>query len=653
MSELENILGIKFPKGIKISDATNNSKKVRENSIFFALQGTKEHGSKYISEALALGASIVVHNDPKYKTDKANVFFINDLNKRTKLEDKFYIGPDSELISIPTYSRDIKIYQFLQEFYSAEKEVSLGLDFRSSAGTEFLGFTGTNGKTTSAYFCHQILTNLGANSVYIGTLGFKFRDEELNNSVTSKTTPDIFEIYEIFTLIKSKVQYVCIELSSHALEQERLKIPFTNVSLLNIGNDHLDYHKSIENYAEAKLKIFDLTRNYFRSFISKEHQPKVPKELKDDFDLYEHHEIVDEDNHKRRCLINIDSFLPNNIKEKIYMPINSHIADNEVWTKIYNKYLKSEPLNDELSDARKTAFNERNLERNKLIEKWKLPIQVLKKEDANNLQPVTTISKANSGANYFYKVIKKDINHAELHIIDNNNHGNFRKDSENITYKFTCNIFPEFNITNLVFSLVSIIQLMKIRESVTWGYSDAGRDVAYEFWYPHQHAIGSKIPNDLNFIRLPKGRTDLIKDIKQNVIIDYAHNPDSLSLLLISMKDYFKKLIVVFGCGGDRDKSKRSKMLKVAIDHASKIIFTSDNSRSETFEDILKDASSGNNLNNVKVVEDRKEAIIYGSKLIDDNDCLLILGKGHEETQEIDGEIMYFSDYEVVHEIYS
>ena len=194
---------------------------------------------------------------------------------------------------------------------------------------------------------------------------------------------------------------------------------------------------------------------------------------------------------------------------------------------------------------------------------------------------------------------------------------------------------------------------MKIRESVTWGDSYAGRDLAYKSWYPHRHAIGSKIPNDLNFIKLPKGRTDLIKDIKQNVIIDYAHNPDSLSLLLISMKDYFKKLIVVFGCGGDRDKSKRSKMLKVAINHASKIIFTSDNSRSETFEDIFKDASSGNNLNNVKVVEDRKEAIIYGSKLIDDDDCLLILGKGHEETQEIDGEIMYFSDYEVVHEIYS
>ena len=647
MSELEGILGIKFPKGIKISDVTNNSKKVKENSIFFALEGEKEHGSKYISEALELGASIVVHNDPKYKTDRANVFFIDDLNKRTKLENTFHTGPDFELI--PAYSRDIKIYQFLQVFYSIEKDVSLGLDFHSSAGTEFLGFTGTNGKTTSAYFCHQILTNLGANSVYIGTLGFKFRDEEFNNSVTSKTTPDIFEIYEIFTLIKSQVQYVCIELSSHALEQERLKIPFTNVSLMNIGNDHLDYHKSIDSYAEAKLKIFDLTRNYFSSFISKEHRPNVPKKLKDDFNngyIYEDFSTLDADNHECRCLINIDSFLPNNIKKKIYMPIDNHIAD-------YEELKKMPSLLDLPANEKDIVIKEYKLKRDKIIKKWKFPLQVLEREDENNLYPVTTISKQNPNANYFYKIVEKDINHSKLQIIDNNKDmwkaGNHKK----ITYDFTCNIFPEFNITNLVFSLVSIIQLMKIRQSVTWGDSNAGRDLAYDSWYPHRHAIGSKIPNDLNFIKLPKGRTDLIKDIKQNVIIDYAHNPDSLSLLLISMKDYFKKLIVVFGCGGDRDKSKRSKMLKVAINHASKIIFTSDNSRSETFEDIFKDASSGNNLNNVKVVEDRKEAIIYGSKLIDDDDCLLILGKGHEETQEIDGEIMYFSDYEVVNEIYS
>ena len=77
------------------------------------------------------------------------------------------------------------------------------------------------------------------------------------------------------------------------------------------------------------------------------------------------------------------------------------------------------------------------------------------------------------------------------------------------------------------------------------------------------------------------------------------------------------------------------------------------NSRSENFEDIYEDAKYDNDLRDVIVIEDRKEAIIQGSKLINDNDCMLILGKGHEETQEINGIISHFSDYEVVYEIYS
>ena len=94
-------------------------------------------------------------------------------------------------------------------------------------------------------------------------------------------------------------------------------------------------------------------------------------------------------------------------------------------------------------------------------------------------------------------------------------------------------------------------------------------------------------------------------------------------------------------------------MLKKAIKYSSNVIFTSDNSRGENFKDILKDAKKGNKLETVIIIEDRKEAIIRGSKLINKDDCLVILGKGHEETQEINGEIFHHSDYEVVNEIYS
>ena len=158
--------------------------------------------------------------------------------------------------------------------------------------------------------------------------------------------------------------------------------------------------------------------------------------------------------------------------------------------------------------------------------------------------------------------------------------------------------------------------------------------------------------NNLNFLTLPKGRTELIPNISANVIIDYAHNVEGFKFFLTSIKNYFTSIVIVFGCGGDRDKQKRPEMLNIAIKNAREVIFTSDNSRSEDFKAISADSLKGNDEKKVKVIEDRKEAIIHGSSLIRDDDCLVILGKGHEQTQEINGKTFHFSDHEVVNEIY-
>jgi UDP-N-acetylmuramyl tripeptide synthase len=93
-------------------------------------------------------------------------------------------------------------------------------------------------------------------------------------------------------------------------------------------------------------------------------------------------------------------------------------------------------------------------------------------------------------------------------------------------------------------------------------------------------------------------------------------------------------------------------MMQAAIANASDIIFTTDNSRSEDFGSILEDALEGNKEEKIIPIEDRREAIIYGSRLVGNDDCLVILGKGHEETQEISGKTNFFSDHEVVNEIY-
>ena len=207
---------------------------------------------------------------------------------------------------------------------------------------------------------------------------------------------------------------------------------------------------------------------------------------------------------------------------------------------------------------------------------------------------------------------------------------------------FSSNLFLDFNNENLVFARICAVSA----ETSNKNYLKAKKQ------NPREYKDIRQLIN-CNMLSLPKGRTDLVKNINANVVIDYAHNPEAFFVLLTEIKRKFKDLVVVFGWR-ERDKYKRPLMLKVATNIASnKTIFTSDNLRGEEFQDIFKDASDGNNLENVFAIEDRKEAIIKGSKLIEKDDCLLILGKGHEETQEINGNVSYFSDYEVINEIYN
>ena len=125
----------------------------------------------------------------------------------------------------------------------------------------FFAFTGTNGKTSSAYFCHQILRFGGYDSLYIGTLGIQYNESKLEKKFSDKTTPDIFELFEIIKSFSFKNPVnICIEISSHALDQKRLQgIKFLNsAAVLNIKSDHIDYHKSMKSYLKAKLISYEL-----------------------------------------------------------------------------------------------------------------------------------------------------------------------------------------------------------------------------------------------------------------------------------------------------------------------------------------------------------------------------------------------------------
>jgi UDP-N-acetylmuramyl tripeptide synthase len=232
MSKFEDILEIKLPPDIKILGVTNSSKKVKDNFIFFALNGRKNHASIYIDEAIENGASIVIHNDRTYDSNSEKVIYVDDLEAKSST----------------------KIIKFLEAYYEL---------FDTSNNT-YYAFTGTNGKTTSAYLCHQLLASQGKDSLYIGTIGTQYNYSEIDQSVSKKTTPDIFELFEIFKFYELENPIsICIEISSHAIDQNRLQNInyFKAASILNIGSDHLDYHKSIEEYARTKFRLFDIESN--------------------------------------------------------------------------------------------------------------------------------------------------------------------------------------------------------------------------------------------------------------------------------------------------------------------------------------------------------------------------------------------------------
>lgn len=147
-----------------------------------------------------------------------------------------------------------------------------------------------------------------------------------------------------------------------------------------------------------------------------------------------------------------------------------------------------------------------------------------------------------------------------------------------------------------------------------------------------------------------------ISDKKITAIVDYAHTPDALKNVLEtinSIRTKNEELITVVGCGGDRDKTKRPIMGHIASALSTKVIFTSDNPRSEVPEVIIEDIEKGVEPQNFKKtisIVDRAQAIKTACQMAGPNDIILIAGKGHETYQEIKGERFDFDDYKTVQE---
>jgi UDP-N-acetylmuramoyl-L-alanyl-D-glutamate--2,6-diaminopimelate ligase len=188
-------------------------------------------------------------------------------------------------------------------------------------------------------------------------------------------------------------------------------------------------------------------------------------------------------------------------------------------------------------------------------------------------------------------------------------------------------VFGDFNVENLTATMAVLLCL----------------------GFPFSHAV-----NALSSVTAVPGRMENVRIGGRGAVIDYAHTPDALASVLESMKQHCDgKLWVVFGCGGDRDRGKRPQMGAVADGLADRLVITDDNPRGEDPEGIISNIIEGITHHDATIIRDRREAIRYALKNSGPDDLVLIAGKGHENTQEIDGVKYPFSDREVVSEILS
>ncbi len=194
------------------------------------------------------------------------------------------------------------------------------------------------------------------------------------------------------------------------------------------------------------------------------------------------------------------------------------------------------------------------------------------------------------------------------------------------------------SIRDLNLNLIGKIQLKNVFMAIIAAkYSDVNLD---------------KILNSISKLKPVEGRFEKIGKIKNQskVILDYAHTPDALKTCLLNLREQFpnKKITVLFGCGGNRDQNKRSKMGRIASNYSDSIILTNDNPRFENPQKIRRDIKKGIKKNKILEIANRAIAISKAIKSLNTGDILLVAGKGHEETQDVGNRKIYFSDRKII-----
>jgi len=203
-----------------ITGLSYDSRKVQDNYLFFAIKGFKNDGNEFMYDALAKGAVAIVSERETPPDMKEHIWLkVEDVRESMAMMSSRFHQEALELISL-------------------------------------IGITGTNGKTTTSYIIQALLTAAGSNAGVMGTIGYK---DMHDTAVSFLTTPESIDIHMFLEkLVQQKVRYAVMEVSSHSISLKRVYgMHFAIALFTNLTRDHLDYHKTIEAYFEAKKQLFE------------------------------------------------------------------------------------------------------------------------------------------------------------------------------------------------------------------------------------------------------------------------------------------------------------------------------------------------------------------------------------------------------------
>ncbi|ARC85274.1 UDP-N-acetylmuramyl-tripeptide synthetase family protein [Clostridium argentinense CDC 2741] len=203
---------------IEINNIQYDSRKINKGDVFFCIEGLTLDGHKYIKSAIDKGAVAIIVQKEVQSYENVTLIKVKDTRKALALaSSNFYDNPSKKL--------------------------------------KLIGITGTNGKTTSTFMVKSILEQCGHKVGLIGTIANYIGDKKL---YTERTTPESLELHQLFNeMVKEEVEYCVMEVSSHSLELDRVYgVEFSEGIFTNLTQDHLDFHKTFENYFNAKLKLF-------------------------------------------------------------------------------------------------------------------------------------------------------------------------------------------------------------------------------------------------------------------------------------------------------------------------------------------------------------------------------------------------------------